>query len=283
MAGNAAQATVWNGDEGRFWVRELDRLEAMHRRFRPHLLDAARIAEDARVLDIGCGAGATTCAAARRAAHGEVLGLDLSGPLLDEARRLAGAQDLPHVRFEQADVQTWPFPQGAFDVALSQFGVMFFDDPETAFGNLARALRPDGRLAFLCWRPITENEWFRLSFDVVAKLAPVPAAGGPQAPGPFSLADPDRIRTLLEGTGFTAVTVRPVTEPMRVGDDVEDVVGCLLDSPGLRSALAAADAQGPGTAAALEAARKTAECHLGPGGVTSDGAAWLVTADRAMW
>jgi SAM-dependent methyltransferase len=280
--GNAAQAEAWNGDEGRYWVEHRDRHEAMQRRFTAHLLEAADIPEDGSVLDIGCGCGATTRAAANRAVQGQVLGVDLSGPMLEEARRLAAEEGLKRVRFEQADAQTYPFPGGAFDVVLSRFGVMFFADPQEAFANIARSLRPGGRLAFLCWRSVGENEFLTVPFGAIARHVPLPDLGGPEDPGPFSLADPDRIRQLLGGAGFRAITARPVSEPMWIGADVDDVVTYQLGTPMARSMLAsvADEETNQKMVEAVDALREALARHQGPDGIELGGAAWLVTAER---
>lgn len=279
---NAAQAEAWNGDEGRYWVKHRERHEAMQRRFTPRLLKAADIPEDGRVLDIGCGCGATTRAAAKRAVNGQVLGVDLSGPMLDEARRLATEEGLTRSRFEQADAQECLFPDGAFDVVLSRFGMMFFADPQEAFANIARTLRPAGRLAFLCWRSVGENEFLVVPFGAIAQHVPLPDLGGPEDPGPFSLADPDRIRQLLGGAGFGAITVEPVSEPMWIGADVDDVVTYQLGTPMARSMLASVvdDETSQKAVAAVDALRDALAGHQGPDGIELGGAAWLVTAVR---
>lgn len=280
--GNAVQAEAWNGDEGQYWVEHRDRHEAMQRRFTPRLLEAANITRDSRVLDIGCGCGATARAAARQAVDGDVLGVDLSGPMLSEARRLAREEEVEGVRFEQADAQTYPFTDGAFDVVLSRFGVMFFADPQVAFSNIARALRAGGRLAFLCWRSLGENEFLTVPFGAIARHVPLPELGGPEDPGPFSLADPDRIRGLLSGAGFAAITIEPVSEPMVMGTDVDDVMAYQLGTPMARSMLAKVtdEATNQKAAAAMEALREALSPHQGPDGIELDGADWLITAER---
>ncbi|MGW7525915.1 class I SAM-dependent methyltransferase [Streptomyces sp. NPDC054783] len=278
---NTEQAEAWNGDEGTYWVKQLERHEAMYRRLTPRLLEAARITGDARVLDIGCGCGGTTRAAARTAVQGTALGVDLSRPMLEAARRLAVGDGLDRVRFEQGDAQIRPFPPAGFDVALSRFGVMFFEDPQAAFVNIARALRPGGRLAFLCWRSVAENEFLAVPFGALAQYVPLPDLGRPGDPGPFSLADPQRVRELLTGAGFGDVRVEPVDEPMWMGADVDDVVAYQLGTPAARSMLAAANEAGGETVErALDALRRALAHHQGQGGVELGGAAWLVTAER---
>ncbi|MFF0851136.1 class I SAM-dependent methyltransferase [Streptomyces sp. NPDC003280] len=147
---NTAQAQAWNGYEGAHWAAHQDRWDAVNAGFDQPLLDAAVITPGDHVLDIGCGAGATTLLAARAAApHGSALGLDLSGPMLQRARAGAEGADFANVRFEQGDAQVHPLPRSTFDVVISRFGIMFFSDPAAAFANIAAALRPGGRAALL--------------------------------------------------------------------------------------------------------------------------------------
>jgi SAM-dependent methyltransferase len=281
LDGNTAQAEGWNGEEGLYWVEHRERHERMQRHFTPRLLAAADIAPNSNVLDVGCGCGGTALAAAEQTARGQVLGVDLSGPMLGEARRRASECGYGgRVRFEQADAQVHPFPVGGFEVALSRFGVMFFADPATAFANLARALRPGGRLAFLSWRPVAENAFLAVPFGALAPYLALPDLGGPDAPGPFSLADPARIRKLLTGAGFTGVDVEAVDAPMRIGRDVDDVLDYQIGLPMARTMLAAIEDQAT-VDRALAALREALQPHQRPDGLELGGAAWLVTARRA--
>jgi len=278
MTANAAQAQAWNGDDGRHFVAERARHERMHERLTSRLLDAAAISAGDSVLDIGCGCGQTTLAAARAAAPGHVLGVDLSAPMLAVARRLAGRDGARNARFEQADAQTRAFPAAGFDVALSSFGVMFFDDPPAAFANIAAALRPGGRVAFLCWQEAARNEFLAVPLAAVAAHAAMPEMPGAGEPGPFSLADPQRIRSLLASAGFADISISGLEEPMRVGDDVQDVIGYYRGLPIARQMLAGAGEQA--TASVLETLRAALGPHQGDDGVTLGSAAWLVTAQR---
>lgn len=282
-AGNAGQAEAWNGDDGRRWVAQLKRRESMLAVLTPHLLDALRLTEGSQALDVGCGCGGTTLEIARRVTRGYMLGVDLSEPMLARARERATAEGLTgghptRVRFERGDAQIRPFEPASFDIALSRFGVMFFADPAAAFANIARALRPGGQLAFLCWRAMGENEFFTVPLGAIAQHLTPPEPAPPGEPGPFSLADSNRIRHLLDDAGFTEIEIAPVDERMLMGTDVEDAVAYLLTTPIARSLISSVSDKVRGRVTA--ALRDALEPHQVPAGVMLAGAAWLVTAAR---
>ncbi len=157
------------------------------------------------VLDVGCGTGQTTREAARTATTGSALGVDPSAPMIDRARELAQADGLCNVTFQRADAQVHHFPPELFDLAISRFGTMFFDDPVAAFANIGRALRPAGRLVMMVWQGHERNEWevaIRRSLEGFEE----PAAVAPAGPDPFSLADPATVEGILDAAGFADVT-----------------------------------------------------------------------------
>jgi SAM-dependent methyltransferase len=156
---NENMTAAWDGDEGAHWAANADRYDETVRAHHARLLEVAAIGAGEAVLDIGCGTGRTTRDAARAAGSGRTLGVDLSGPMLEVARDRAVSEGLTNVEFLQADAQVHRFEPGTFDVVISRFGVMFFDDPEAAFANIGRALRPGGRLAFVAWQGLERSEW----------------------------------------------------------------------------------------------------------------------------
>jgi SAM-dependent methyltransferase len=275
---NAAQTALWNGQAGDHRITHRERHEAQYRAMTERLLAACAIEAGHEVLDVGCGCGETTLRAALAARDGRAFGVDLSAPMLAEARRLAGARGVGNTAFIQSDAQVHPFPDEAFDVVLSRFGVMFFADPAAAFANLARALRPGGRLAFLCWQAETASDYMALTSRSLAPYLPVPPEAGPHEPGPFSLADPLRVRALLDGAGFGQVRADPVIEPLWVGKDLDDALAYRFDTPTGRALIAAVDEAS--RAGAVEALRAAYRPYLAADGVTLEGAAWLVTANR---
>lgn len=280
---NTAQAEAWNGYDGTHWATHQARWDAVNDGFNEPLLTAAGIGPGDRVLDIGCGAGRTTRLAARLAAgragagEGGAEGLDLSAPLLERARASALAEGVGNVAFTRGDAQVHPFAPGSFTHAVSRYGVMFFADPVAAFGNIARALRPGGRLAFIAPAEAGASEWMR-AFGSLDGILPVGDFAAPGSPGMFSLADPDLTGALLRSAGFTDVeAVR--TEAYGVwGADAEDAADFLLGTGPGHHLLAQA---GPGARA--EARRALAD-RLRPrerdGAVRLLGTAWLVTAEN---
>ncbi|MGE5288887.1 MAG: class I SAM-dependent methyltransferase [Micromonosporaceae bacterium] len=274
MAVNAEQAEDWNGASGRHFIDQRERHERMRGRLTARLLAGAQIQDGENVLDIGCGCGDTTISAARATRSGHALGADLSRIQVAEARRLAAAAGVTNARFEVADVQVHPFQAGIFDLVLSNFGVMFFDDPAAAFGNLRKALRPGGRLAFLCWRTRNENPFFTIGFAEAAAVAGLCERPGPDAA--FSLAGTGRVGALLSGAGFGGIEFAEADEPMLIGRDVDDVLGYERTSPSARKVLT-----GLTPAQAGELTRQVRDrlaAYASPGGVIMPGAAWLVTA-----
>ncbi|CAO5234824.1 class I SAM-dependent methyltransferase [Frankia sp. AgKG'84/4] len=274
-ASNANQFASWDGEAGAFWVANADRFDEGVGAYRDRFLAAAAIDEAATVLDVGCGSGRTTLDAARHATAGSVLGVDLSAQMLGLARRRAEYEHVTNVTFEQADAQIHPFPAETFDVAVSRHGVMFFGDPLAAFTNLARALRPAGRIVLLTWQPFERNEWLQAFFTCLAagREIPVPPS---DAPSPFALSDPDRIRLLLNTAGFCDVRVEGLTEPMYFGPDPDEAFQFVsAQHAGLVRDLDP-DAKGR----ALDALRADLAEHHTTRGVRYDSAAWLIQARR---
>jgi SAM-dependent methyltransferase len=206
------------------YVREADRLEAINGPFGEVMLKAAGLQPGQRVLDVGCGQGTTTREAAQAVApEGAAVGIDISAPLVAFARRQATAAGVDNIEFIHADAQTHPFQEQGFDAVISRFGTMFFQDPEAAFANLGRALRPGGRLAIVCPHDPSKTEWVAVAFAAAAPHVGIPDVGSPGAPGPFAFADGDRLRRVLQAGSFHDITLQAVTRAIRMGDDAEDV------------------------------------------------------------
>jgi len=274
---NTEQSEYWDGSGGKHWVAEQARYDRINGGFGDRLVEVLSPQSGERVLDVGCGNGAMSLAIGPLVApEGSVLGLDLSGPMLKTATARAGRAGLTNVSFERGDAQVYPLPDAGFDGIVSRFGVMFFDDPQAAFANLARALRAGGRLVFACWQELGANEWLMVPAGAALAHVPMPDLGEPGRPGPFSLADPDRVRSILEGVGLTDVGLDDFRCPMPMGSTVEDTVA-FMQGTDMAAALMA-DVREDVAAAAWEAVGEALAPYAGPDGVVLGGAAWIVTA-----
>ncbi|WP_409028538.1 class I SAM-dependent methyltransferase [Janthinobacterium sp. SUN098] len=278
---NAYQVADWNDQSGERWVANQARLDAMVAVFGQAAIEAAAPATGERVLDVGCGAGASSLAlAARVGAQGQVLGVDISESLIGRARTLT-PQHTP-AQFLVADASSAELPEGAFDILFSRFGVMFFGDPTGAFAHMRRALRPGGRVAFVCWRGAAENEWMRLPMGAIQGIVALTAPPDPEAPGPFSFGERDRVTRILTAAGFTDIAIAPFDASVPFGEGgtrdaaIDDAVKMALEVGPLSRVLAA---QADDIRARAAVAVRTAFAgRPGERSVMIDGAAWIVTA-----
>jgi SAM-dependent methyltransferase len=278
---NAGQLEQW-AREGEQWVAEADRYDVMLQSFGAAVLAAVGLSPGEQVVDVGCGNVTMTIDAARQVSpDGRALGIDISTPMLDLARRRAEQAGVGNAEFVKTDAQVHPFGGGSLDAILSRFGVMFFDDPEAAFANLASALRPSGRIAFVCWQDLLQNEWMLVPGAAAAQHVGLPEMQPemqPGAPGPFALADADRVEHLLATAGFEDVSLESIARPMRVGSDVDDTVAFFESTDIARRLMA--DAGPDEVAAALDAIRSALVPYAGDEGVLLSGTAWLVKARK---
>jgi SAM-dependent methyltransferase len=238
-----------------------------------HLRAAYGIGTGDDVVDIGCGTGLTTREAARAAAPGRVVGVDVSERMLERARQLTAAEGLDNVRYELGDAQVHRFRPAGFDVAISRFGTMFFSDPAAAFANIAVALRPEGRLVLLVWQRLERNEWARAIDAALGDAAQPPQ---PDA-DPFSLGDAEATAGILEGAGFEEVGFEDVHEPVLYGHDLDAALGFVR---GFQSTSAALASLGEGEATrTVERLREMLAAHYSDErGVVLDARSWLITA-----
>src|SRR6266404_3152875 len=204
---NADQIAYWNGPGGQRWANRQQAQDVVLAPIADLLIDRARPKAGERVIDVGCGSGATTIAFARKVApSGHAFGVDVSGPMLARARQSA-PKELP-VDFVLADATVYPFDPQSFDLLASRFGVMFFAEPARSFANMHKALRPSGRLAFACWREPRENPFFMAPLQAVYKHVPKLPQQGPEDPGPFSFASEARVHRILGGAGFAGIEMQ---------------------------------------------------------------------------
>lgn len=275
--GNEDQAAAWDGYEGEKWVRNAESLESGTLHIDARLFEAAAIARGERVLDIGCGNGGTTIQAAGIAAEGSALGSDLSGAMLDNARANAARAGVANVTFVQGDAQVYPFERGSFDVAISEFGSMFFADQVAAFSNIAGALAPGGRLVLVSWQSPDRVEMMREVSRTLGQKPPAPGGPPPDAVSPFRHADPKHTKPLLEQAGFRDVAFTDMSDPLILGRTVDDAFGYMYAMYGWM-AEELDDAVRERAKAEL---RESLEAHRTADGVTYGSATWLITARRA--
>jgi SAM-dependent methyltransferase len=275
---NIDMARAWDGEEGDQWTQFADEYDDTHRSIWARFLETDPIRHTDNVLDIGCGNGQSTRDAARLAHEGSALGIDLSSSMLAVARRRATAEGVTNVDFRRADAQVYTFDPESFDIAISRFGVMFFENRDAAFTNIAAALRPGGRLAVLVWQDVRKNEWIMTVRETLAagRDLPMPAIG---APGPMALADEDDVRSLLSGAGFASIGFTSIDEPVWFGVDAEaayEFVGEIGIVKGLSDGLDP-DAK----AAAHELLTAALRAHETPEGVRFNSGVWLISATKA--
>jgi SAM-dependent methyltransferase len=275
------QSAFWNGLAGERWVREQAGLDEMLRPFGAAALDAARVSPDEAVVDLGCGCGDTSLALATRVGpSGRVVGLDVSAPMLTRAKE-RGARS-PNLSFIEGDASSEPLARSAFDLLFSRFGVMFFADAPRAFAHLRGALRPHGRMVFVCWQSLMKNPWAAVPFEAVADILGRPDPQPEDAPGPFSSGDTVRVRNILEGAGFRDVNLRSFEATIAFGasgstDDAVDEIARL--GPVARLLV---DRDEVSVARALAAIKAVIPAYRGAqGAVQFPAAAWIVAARNA--
>jgi SAM-dependent methyltransferase len=278
LRSNQKQFEAWNGGESVHYVDHSDRYDRQLVPFSDALLAGARLESHQTVLDVGCGCGATTLRAAGLVHR--AVGADLSEPLVEIARQRARTAGTGNAEFVIADAQTHVFGAGTFDLFISQFGIMFFDEPMTAFGNLRRSLAPGGRAAFVCWQGLQANEWLMLLGRAVAQHVVLPPFGGQAGgPGMFSLCDPAEITALLHSAGFGHVECDPLTPTILTGGGgtLDESINFLL---GMGMARGLVGLAGPEAHDAVidTVRRELAERHEPNIGLRLGAAAWLVSA-----
>ncbi|ETW13142.1 UbiE/COQ5 family methyltransferase [Roseivivax marinus] len=275
---NAAMAEAWGGDMGRRWARLDADLELQHRAILAALLDRAAVRPGARVLDVGCGSGALSRAAAEAAGpNGAVLGLDLSEPLLELAR----AQGGEGIEYLRADAQVADLGEGRFDTVLSRFGVMFFDDPVAAFSNLARSLVPGGRMIFAAWAEADANPWFGAPRRAaVARLGAV-APSDPDAPGPMAFRNPDRVLGILNRSGLSGARVETLETELHHPDGWAAMERMLPDLGPIPSVMREHGGTAEDLAAIMAVLRGEWDRYIGPDGIRLPARVHLYSAEAA--
>lgn len=276
---NADMKDYWNGEAGLKWVRFQERMDINLLPFARAVMDKAAISPGEAVLDIGCGCGDTSIRLAQATgSRGRVLGADISEAVLARARERAAAGTQTTLSFENADAQTYDFETAAFDLVFSRFGVMFFDDPTAAFGNIRRALKPGGRLAFICWQAAQENLWMSKPLEIIGRHIPLPEPPGPEAPGPTAFRDRDRVARILSGAGYADIAIEACDTAMTLGRDPDEAVELVMQMGPGGSAVIQSEADEPTKARIAADLQTMLKAQETPDGVTLGAATWLVTA-----
>jgi SAM-dependent methyltransferase len=274
---NADQIAYWNGPAGQRWAERQQAQDILLGPVADILVDRAKLKPGERVIDVGCGSGATTIAFAQEVGpSGHALGIDLSEPMLARARASA-PKGLP-VDFVMADATVYPFDPASFDLLASRFGVMFFADPVLSFANMRKALRPSGRLAFACWREPRENPWMMAPLQAVYQHAPKLPPQGPEDPGPFAFASQERVHRILGAAGFTDIAMEacPLSLDVAVGSGLDAAVQSALEIGPAHRAL---QEQPPDVVAAATNSIREALAPFARGqAVLLSASIWIVTA-----
>ncbi len=268
------QIEAWNGPMGQQWAANEARTERNLAQVTQALLGAAKAQPGERVLDIGCGCGGSSVAfAAAVGPGGFVLGADVSAPMLEVAKGTAPA----NAAYVLADAAAHAFEPAGFDLLVSRFGVMFFGDPDAAFANLRRAMKPGGRVAFACWRPLAENPWVRVPMGALRAVLPeMPKPAGAEEPGPFAFGDRGRVTRILSAGGFTAPEFEAFDFDMRFPRDPAAAANAIIQvGPAGRIMREQPEAM---RAAAMAAIAKAIAPFVKGDQIAMDGAVWLVTA-----
>ena len=281
---NAGQIDYWNGDVGRRWARLQEQLDILFTDVTAVAIEAASPHEGEQVLDVGCGCGASVLALAQWVGStGHVLGIDISEVMLDVARERIATGKVETVDLALADAAVEAFDPGSIDLVFSRFGVMFFDQPPAAFANIRRALKPEGRLAFVCWRPYTDNPFFSVPLWAAKPHLAVEddVKADPDAPGPFAFADPDRVRSILMQAGYGEVSIEPadIMLPLAGAGELDEATRFIVQIGPVARALSGVDAD---RRQAAEAAVKDALMpYDGADGIKMPARIWVVTARAA--
>ena len=272
---NIAQIEYWNTKAGETWAKFQEALDRQIQTLGLAAMDTLRPEKGEHIIDIGCGCGQTSLdLGSRVGAAGSVVGVDISKPMLEVARRRPRSAPNLRVTFELFDAQSDVLGHGRFDAAFSRFGVMFFSDPVVAFANIRRSLNPSGRLVFVCWRPLNQNPWMREPLDAALPLLPPIAPFDPMAPGPFAFADAGRVQSILDEARFGSVKVGPFDAAIG-GANLEQTLQLALNVGPLAAALRESPERAETVANAV---RDVLSKYATPNGVLMPAAVWIVSA-----
>ena len=277
---NQEQREFWSDIKGDLWVTLQPRIDTMLATFGDKALDTLKPQSGERILEIGCGTGTTTLALGGRVgASGEILAADLSRPMLNKAIERANVSAEHPITFVEADAQVHSFPTATFDAVYSRFGVMFFDDPIAAFRNIRKAVRPGGRMAYVCWADRKANPWIRIPAGAAKTCLDLPAPPPDDAPGQFSMENEDRVQQILHNAGWSDIGLERFTVDGSIGSDAADAARFITKMGPMSEPFALADSDTQNKT--LQVIEEALTPYSNDSGVTLGFSTWIVSAMQA--
>ncbi len=274
---NADQIEFWNSAAGEQWVKGQENMDKTLAGFGQLAITALAPKSGEAIIDVGCGCGATSLALMEAMGNGNVLGVDISAPMLARAEERSIELGFDNVKFQKADAAAYNFEPNSLDGVFSRFGVMFFDDPVAAFANIRSGLKSGGRLGFVCWRPLADNQWTLVPMMAAFEHIDRPEAPPAGAPGPFALGDQDSTRKMLENAGFRDVSIEAKNLPMAFSIAPDKPLGLQFAEMGPVGRLLI-NAPDDKKTAIIESMTAALQPFVQGDQVVMDGAVWLVTA-----
>jgi SAM-dependent methyltransferase len=274
---NQEQREFWSDIKGDLWVTLQPRIDTMLATFGDKALDTLNPQSGERILEIGCGTGTTTLALGGRVGtSGEILAADLSRPMLNKAIERANVSAEHPITFVEADAQVHSFPTATFDAVYSRFGVMFFDDPIAAFRNIRKAVRPGGRMAYVCWADRKANPWIRIPAGAAKTCLDLPAPPPDDAPGQFSMENEGRVQQILHDAGWSDIGLERFTVDGSIGSDAADAARFITKMGPMSEPFALADSDTQNKT--LQVIEEALTPYSNDSGVTLGFSTWIVSA-----
>ena len=219
---NQDQKEFWNEKKGKIWISLEKNIEKMLGPLGDHAINTLKPKVGEKILDVGCGTGSTSLKLSKLVGkEGLITGIDISEPILGFAKKQANVKRIKNIKFVLADAQNFQFSENNYDAVFSRFGIMFFEDPITAFKNIRKSLKDKGRLTFICWCSREENDWINLSSNIASQFLELPPKANPKDPGPFALEDHRYIEEILINSGWKNIVIKNHGEKIIVGETLD--------------------------------------------------------------
>ena len=274
---NLDQQKFWNEVKGEFWVNLKERIDSLLFPFGEAALEELAVKPGERVLEIGCGTGASSMRLSNLVGRGgEVLAVDLSKPMLEKAKNTGKSLGINNVSFLEVDAEVFSLPQSQYDAVFSRFGVMFFEDPIKAFRNFNVALKPGGRLSYVCWAAREDNPWIRVPTAAAREFLDIPPAPPQDSPGQFAMEREERIKQVLDESGWLNMHVKKFELEHLMGTNAHDAATFICQMGPMSEPFSLASSRiREDCIAAVEGALESFEVE---DGVRMKFSTWLVTA-----